>query len=256
MLQKKYVALAGVVVIVVGLAGAGLMLWHKLQPKNGSLGSDFGSGSQFITSGTANSSAYANGQNIPLTPATSGSSGLSADSSPSSGNLGQLSVGQNSSNSSGNSSTQSTPSGGGSSSNSSSSPFDPSTFSAYNKYQGIDPSTGSPYAGALEGDAQVGTGATLESNHKASVYYKGWLTNGQLFDESRADASGKLQPFTFTFGAGQVIKGWDEALAGMKVGGTRLLVIPPAVGYGSSGYPPSIPGNAVLVFEVQLLAVQ
>ncbi|MBX4201749.1 FKBP-type peptidyl-prolyl cis-trans isomerase [Candidatus Saccharibacteria bacterium] len=104
-------------------------------------------------------------------------------------------------------------------------------------------------------DVQVGTGETIQPGQTAAVYYKGWLTNGQLFDQTRTDASGKLNPYVFGFGAHQVIAGWEQAMAGMKVGGTRLLIVPPAVGYGANGQGP-IPGNSVLVFEVQLLAVQ
>jgi FKBP-type peptidyl-prolyl cis-trans isomerase FkpA len=257
MLQKKYVALAGVIVVVVGLASGGFVLWHKQQRGNNSAVS-FGGSSQFVGSETnGTSSTYANGQNIPLTPSSSSSGGLSADSSPSSGNLGQLSIGQNSSGSNGASSSgQGTPSSGSSGGSSSGPTIDPSTFSQYDKYQGIDPTTGKPYAGALFGDVQVGTGTALTSSgQKASVYYKGWLTNGTLFDESRADSSGQLQPFTFTAGANQVITCWEQGVAGMKVGGTRLLVCPPSVAYGAAGQPPSIPPNSVLVFEVQLLAV-
>lgn len=134
-----------------------------------------------------------------------------------------------------------------SSSNASSQTLDPATFKQYDKYK--DSQNG------LFGDVQVGSGATLSSGQKAAVYYKGWLTDGTLFDQSKAGSDGKLQPFVFTLGDHQVIPGWEEAISGMKVGGTRLMIVPPAVGYGAQGQG-SIPGNAVLVFEVQLLAVQ
>lgn len=124
---------------------------------------------------------------------------------------------------------------------------DPSTFAQYDKYKDGDQ--------ALFGDIQVGTGAALGNNQKAAVYYTGFLTNGQVFDQSKTDAGGKLQAFVFTEGAHQVIPGWEEGLAGMKVGGVRLLIVPPAAGYGSAGQGP-VPPNAVLVFEVQLLEVQ
>ncbi len=93
-------------------------------------------------------------------------------------------------------------------------------------------------------DVPPGTGATVGAGSTITVPYTGWLTNGKQFD-----TNSNLQ---FRLGTGQVIQGWDEGLQGMKVGGTRLLVIPPALGYGSSGSG-SIPGNAWLVFRVQLL---
>ena len=104
-------------------------------------------------------------------------------------------------------------------------------------------------------DLQTGDGAALSNGQKAAVYYKGWLTNGQLFDQSQKGSDGNLQPFVFTLGQHQVIAGWEDALEGMKVGGVRLLIIPPSVGYGATGQG-SIPPNAVLIFQVQLGAVQ
>ena len=103
---------------------------------------------------------------------------------------------------------------------------------------------------ALYADAKIGTGAEATSGKKVSMLYRGWLTNGQVFDESTAD-----KPFTFTLGAGQVIRGWEQTVPGMKVGGERMLIIPPAVGYGQAGQGP-IPGGSVLVFYVQLVAVE
>ncbi len=125
--------------------------------------------------------------------------------------------------------------------------LDPSTFSKYDQYKNNTT--------ALYADIQVGSGDVLSVNKKAAVVYKGWLTTGQLFDASKPDDKGQLQPFIFTLGAQQVIAGWDQSMSGMKVGGVRLLIIPPAVGYGANGQG-SIPPNSVLIFQVQLLAVQ
>ncbi len=98
-------------------------------------------------------------------------------------------------------------------------------------------------------DTPTGTGATASKGDTLTVNYTGYFTNGTSFDSS----VGKV-PLKFKLGAGQVIAGWEEGLAGMKVGGTRKLVIPPALGYGSSGSG-SIPGNTILVFTVQLLSI-
>lgn len=98
-------------------------------------------------------------------------------------------------------------------------------------------------------DLIVGTGAVAQAGTRVSVYYTGWLSNGLKFDERTSGT-----PFSFPLGQGVVIEGWDEGVAGMKVGGKRKLVIPPSLGYGSRAQG-SIPANSVLVFEVDLLAV-
>ena len=102
-------------------------------------------------------------------------------------------------------------------------------------------------------DIIVGTGKVAKEGDGVRVHYTGWLTNGKKFDSS-VDAG---RPFTFVLGNGEVIKGWDEGVAGMKVGGKRQLHIPPDLGYGENGTPDgTIPPNSPLVFEVQLLSVQ
>jgi FKBP-type peptidyl-prolyl cis-trans isomerase FkpA len=101
-------------------------------------------------------------------------------------------------------------------------------------------------------DDAVGTGAEAQAGKTATVHYTGWLADGKKFDSSRD--SGK--PFSFAIGRGMVIKGWDEGVAGMKVGGKRTLVIPPELGYGARGAGGVIPPNATLKFEVELLDVK
>ena len=101
-------------------------------------------------------------------------------------------------------------------------------------------------------DIKVGTGATAQSGQTVKVHYTGWLTNGKKFDSSVDHG----QPFSFRLGAGEVIKGWDEGVAGMKVGGKRQLRIPPELGYGARGAGGVIPPNATLIFDVELLGVQ
>ncbi|HUO58231.1 MAG TPA: FKBP-type peptidyl-prolyl cis-trans isomerase [bacterium] len=99
---------------------------------------------------------------------------------------------------------------------------------------------------------QPGSGALAVPGHMVSVHYTGWLTNGTKFDSS----VDRGQPFNFNLGAGQVIKGWDEGVAGMKVGEKRKLTIPANLGYGERGAGGVIPPNATLVFDVELLGVQ
>ena len=101
-------------------------------------------------------------------------------------------------------------------------------------------------------DEKVGTGAEAVAGKTVTVNYVGTLTNGTKFDSSYD----RNQPFSFQLGGGQVIKGWDQGVAGMKVGGKRKLVIPPDLGYGAQGAGSSIPPNATLVFEVELLDVK
>src|SRR5438132_2359835 len=97
-------------------------------------------------------------------------------------------------------------------------------------------------------DIKVGTGATANKSQTVKVHYTGWLTNGKKFDSSVGG-----NPFQFTLGAGQVIKGWDEGVAGMKVGGKRQLRIPPDLAYGPNGYSAVIPPNSKLGFDREMM---
>ena len=100
-------------------------------------------------------------------------------------------------------------------------------------------------------DITQGTGPEARTGQRVKVHYTGWLTNGKKFDSS---VGGK--PFDLRLGAGDVIKGWDEGIPGMKVGGKRQLRIPSDLAYGSKGYPGVIPPNSTLIFDVQLVAIQ
>jgi FKBP-type peptidyl-prolyl cis-trans isomerase len=108
-------------------------------------------------------------------------------------------------------------------------------------------------SGLVYWDIRVGTGGVAREGSHVRVHYTGWLTNGKKFDSS-VDAG---KPFDFTIGNGEVIKGWEEGVSGMRVGGKRQLRIPPALGYGADGTPDgTIPPNSNLIFDVQLLQVQ
>ena len=235
MFKNKYVIIggAGFAVLVLLATSAWVIRGHY----TGQLGQNLSSlrDNKRVSGQTSHQSANQTpgaSNAVPLQPNSATSLGV--NSTPSANNLGQLNTSQQSA---------------GPSTNDSTAPqeLDPSTFGQYDKYK--------DGTSALFGDIQVGQGAELKDTMKAAVYYKGWLTNGQLFDASRTGSDGKLQLFIFTLGAHEVIAGWEQGVAGMKVGGTRLIIVPSAVGYGSTGQG-SIPANSTLVFEVQLLAVQ
>jgi FKBP-type peptidyl-prolyl cis-trans isomerase len=133
---------------------------------------------------------------------------------------------------------------------------------AHKRVQTVRPNTNAPTkvigdgiktdSGLQYWDIKIGLGPLAKAGDHVKVHYTGWLTTGKKFDSS-VDAR---QPYEFTLGQGEVIKGWDEGVAGMKVGGKRQLRIPPELAYGEEGHPPQIPKNATLIFDVQLLAVK
>ncbi|MDB4935024.1 MAG: peptidyl-prolyl cis-trans isomerase [Labilithrix sp.] len=101
-------------------------------------------------------------------------------------------------------------------------------------------------------DLVVGKGTEAKTGDSVKVHYVGTLPDGKEFDSSKKHN----QPFEFELGAGRVIKGWDQGVAGMKIGGKRKLTVPPSLGYGARGFPPVIPPNSTLIFEVELLEVK
>ncbi len=107
-------------------------------------------------------------------------------------------------------------------------------------------------SGLYTHDDTVGTGPLATAGKTVQVHYTGWLADGDKFDSSLD----RGEPIAFTLGQGEVIRGWDEGIAGMKVGGARTLVIPGELGYGARGAPPDIPPNSVLVFRVKLVGVR
>jgi len=133
---------------------------------------------------------------------------------------------------------------------------------AHKRVQPVRPNTNAPTKVTGDGvktdsglqywDIKIGLGPLAKAGDHVKVHYTGWLTTGKKFDSS-VDAK---QPYEFTLGQGEVIKGWDEGVAGMKVGGKRQLRIPPDLAYGETGHPPQIPEIATLIFDVQLLAIK
>lgn len=123
----------------------------------------------------------------------------------------------------------------------------PKDFEAYEEY--ADNKT------ALYSDIEQGTGQEAKSGDTVAMLYQGWLTNGELFDQSRINEQNQVEPFVFQLGAGQVIPGWEQGIVGMKEGGFRRLIIPAVAGYGQTGQGP-IPPNSMLIFDVRLLELQ
>jgi FKBP-type peptidyl-prolyl cis-trans isomerase FkpA len=126
------------------------------------------------------------------------------------------------------------------------------THMQFHQKLGVNLATMTKTASGLQyQDLVVGKGAEVRAGQEATVHYTGWLPDGTKFDSSKD----RNEPFSFRVGGRMVIAGWDEGVAGMKVGGIRKLVIPPSLGYGSRGVD-VIPPNSVLVFDVELLGVR
>jgi FKBP-type peptidyl-prolyl cis-trans isomerase FkpA len=229
MTKNKKILLVGVLVLIVILAGVTAFFLIKNNKKNNS--ETAVNGSEKVASLNMQQS-----DTVPLGGSTDNSGNDNSlkvnESQPS--NPSSLGSGtpRNSSSSSNNSNGNS---------NSSSSAPGPESFKEYEKYKDSQ--------NALFGDVQQGTGSEATVGKKVAVYYKGWLTNGQLFDQSVNST------FVFKLGDRQVIPGWEQTIPGMKIGGIRRIIVPPSVGYGAQGQGP-IPGNSVLVFDVQLVAVE
>jgi FKBP-type peptidyl-prolyl cis-trans isomerase len=221
--MNKRVLVAAGVIMGVSVVAAGGFFWHNARHASKKASAKQTASSNYVS------------QAIPLGQDEAPAADPNSLSVGSGNGTGQLN--DNKTSSAGNSSK----------SNSSSSTLDPSTFAQYDKYKDA---TSAYYV-----DITPGTGASLDAGKTGIVLYKGWLTNGTLFDQSRTNSDGKLQAFSFKLGDHQVIPGWEQGMYGMKKGGTRLLIVPPAVGYGSQGQG-SIPPNSVLVFAVQLYDVQ
>ncbi len=122
---------------------------------------------------------------------------------------------------------------------------------------GASPTNPSNNALYSQTDLRLGTGTLVENGHLLTVNYTGWYYNASATDHKgpEFDSNAGRGPFTFTLGGGEVIKGWEQGVTGMRVGGVRRLVVPPSLGYGSVRYGP-IPPNATLLFEIELVEVQ
>jgi FKBP-type peptidyl-prolyl cis-trans isomerase len=224
-MRNKYIFWSFIGVWVLLLAGGGGFAWHMKQAKAKKVAlANVAVTEQATQPDTTANTGGGNASQSVIIPGTGGSS-----TAPNSQNTTPQVAGANTTNPD------------------ASKLLDPTTFSQYDKYKD---NTSALYIDLLTGD-----GTPLSAGHKAGVYYRGWLTNGTLFDQSKAGSDGQTQPFVFTQGEHTVIPGWEQALDGMKAGGVRLVIVPPGVGYGAAGQGP-IPGNAVLVFQVQLAAVQ
>lgn len=230
MTKKMIVVMGATAAVVIGGAGGWYWLEHRVQ--SSAVAAD-GSPVSLDTTTTAQSK----GVPIDNSTGTSPSQDPGALQVKPAQDLGQTNVSGGSRAAASGGSTASS-----SGSTSSSRELEPDKFVEYEKYKTAQ--------AAMFGEIVVGMGADVVVGKPVAVNYRGWLTNGQMFDHSKEGS-----PFIFTPGDHRVILGWEQGIMGMKVGGKRLLIVPPAVGYGAAGKDP-IPANAVLVFEIELVAVQ
>lgn len=224
-MTKQTIIIVALILLLVGGGRGGAIWWQRYKT---TIADD-------SSSSASQALAHDADKETPQTKAATSESRLKTSDVPDSSSLGQLDAtnGQTTSRQQ-NSSAQK-------------SMLDPSNFAQYEKYKNGQ--------SGLFAEIQKGTGTELTRGKTAAVLYKGWLTNGTLFDQSRKNEDGKLVTFNFELGKGQVIAGWEQGLAGMKEGGVRLVIVPPAAGYGASEKE-NIPANSVLVFQVQLISVQ
>lgn len=180
----------------------------------------------------------------PLNPTKTESISLNSNKAPADPNALRVKEPTDISASLGSGQKQSTTS---SSSNASQNIPGPETFGAFEQYKDSQ--------SVMYQDLQIGTGTEITAESQVAVLYKGYLTSGALFDQSRAGSDGKLQPFIFSPGAGQVIAGFAQGVMGTKVGSVRRVIIPPNLGYGAEAQN-GIPANSVLVFDIQIISVQ
>ena len=190
-------------------------------------------------------SANSSNTTQPLNPTNTESISLNSNKAPADPNA--LSVKEPSDISASLGSGQKQSASSGSSSNSSQNIPGPETFGAFEQYKDSQ--------SVMYQDLQVGNGAEVTADSQVAVLYKGYLTSGALFDQSRAGNDGKLQPFIFSPAAGQVIGGFAQGVMGTKAGSVRRVIIPPTLGYGAEAQN-GIPANSVLVFDIQVISVQ
>ena len=232
--KQKAILILLVIFALILLGVAGFFVWRTFFVKEKAVQSVSSSSDANVTQ--------------PLTPAQGSSISLNPSSGATKSDPNALSVKEPSdiSASLGSGQKQSA-SSGSSSSNSSQNIPGPETFGAFEQYKDSQ--------SVMYQDLQVGTGAEVTADSQVAVLYKGYLTSGALFDQSRAGNDGKLQPFIFSPAAGQVIGGFAQGVMGTKAGSVRRVIIPPTLGYGAEAQN-GIPANSVLVFDIQVISVQ
>jgi FKBP-type peptidyl-prolyl cis-trans isomerase len=233
-MRRRVVIVSSLVVLAGVGAGLGGVWYLKAQTAEASpVATNSSGGSIALNQGDSNAASTP----IDTTPSTEGQSSNSANNPQSSTN-NSLKVSQD---------NQKTSNNSNGSSNVTSDPSLAELAGYETNYKSKD--------SAFFGDLRAGTGLVAEVGKTLVVNYRGWLTNGQVFDQSYSTSTKQGQPFSFILGKHQVILGWEEGFVGMKVGGKRRIIVPPAVGYGSKEVG-GIPANSLLVFDVELLAVQ